>query len=36
MVCADIEKCYAGGEVSPITCQLLTVWIHSESVEDPS
>lgn len=36
MVCADIEKCYAGGEVSPITCQLLTAWINSETVEDPS
>lgn len=27
MVCEELEKCYPGGETSPINCNLLTDWI---------
>jgi len=27
ITCADIEKCFTGGQMSPINCQLLTAWI---------
>ncbi len=28
MVCSELEKCFPGGQVSPIHCQLLTAWIN--------
>jgi len=27
ITCEDIDKCFTGGQMSPIICQLLTAWI---------
>ena len=27
ITCSDIDKCFTGGTISPITCQLLHAWI---------
>ena len=27
MVCEDIDKCFTGGEITPINCPHLTIWI---------
>ena len=27
ITCEDIDKCFTGGQMSPINCQLLTAWI---------
>ena len=26
MICEDLDKCFPGGQVSPIYCQMLTEW----------
>ena len=27
ITCEDIDKCFTGGQMSPLNCQLLTAWI---------
>ncbi len=27
IVCEELDRCFTGGETSPINCQLLTAWI---------
>ncbi len=27
MICPDIDKCFTGGEISPLNCPRLTIWI---------
>jgi hypothetical protein len=27
MICQDIDKCFTGGEISPLNCPRLTIWI---------
>ena len=34
IVCNDINKCYSGGEISPLSCQLLTEWIYNSIDEE--
>ena len=42
MICEDIDKCFTGGETSPINCPQLTIWIDPNLelpevlVEEPS
>ena len=30
MICEEIEKCFTGGEITPITCPYLTAWIDPD------
>ena len=32
MICEDIDKCFTGGEISPLHCPYLTVWIDPNFV----
>ena len=34
MICDDIDKCFTGGEITPISCPHLTAWIDP-SLEPP-
>lgn len=29
IACDDIDKCFAGGQISPIVCPMLTAWLDS-------
>ena len=28
IVCEDLEKCFDGGQISPLSCQRLTLWME--------
>jgi hypothetical protein len=34
ITCTDIDKCFTGGTISPISCQLLTAWIDPNYTEE--
>jgi hypothetical protein len=31
IACGDIDKCFTGGQMSPITCPSLTAWVDSNT-----
>ncbi len=33
IVCAELDKCFDGGQVSPLNCQPLTLWMEPITAE---
>lgn len=33
MTCNELDKCFPGGQMSPINCQLLTDWLNANTAE---
>ena len=33
IVCEGLDKCFDGGQMSPLNCQLLTLWMDPSTVE---
>lgn len=33
IVCEELEKCFEGGQVSPLTCRKLTLWMEPSTAE---
>lgn len=36
ITCDGLDKCFPGGQVTPISCRLLTLWMDPELVEEVS
>lgn len=30
MICADLEKCFEGGQLSPLNCNDMTAWVNPD------
>jgi hypothetical protein len=34
IVCEALDKCFVGGQISPINCELLTAWLEIKTTEN--